>query len=92
MEIRIPKKTLADALTMLERIIPNRHSNPILTYLPLRSDERGLVLQGTNGEVDLEISLPAEIQGEGQTLVPAHTFSQIVRSLPGELVEHGFDQ
>lgn len=87
MEIRIPKKTLADALTMLERIIPGRHSNPILTYLPLRSDERGLVLQGTNGEVDLEISLPAEIQGEGQTLVPAHTFSQIVRSLPGELVE-----
>lgn len=87
MEIRIPKKTLADGLGMIERIIPTRHSNTILTYLPIRADERGLVLQATNGEVDLEVRLPAEINGEGHTLVPAQTFGQIVRSLPGELVE-----
>ncbi|MCS7068572.1 MAG: DNA polymerase III subunit beta [Meiothermus sp.] len=87
MEVRIPKRTLAEGLSILERIIPARSSNPILTYLPIELSEQGLVLRGTNGEVDLEVKLPAETQGSGQVLVPAQTFAQIVRSAPGELVE-----
>ena len=87
MEVRIPKRTLAEGLSILERIIPSRSSNPILTYLPIELSEQGLILKGTNGEVDIEVRLPAEIQGQGQVLVPAQTFVQIVRSAPGELVE-----
>jgi DNA polymerase-3 subunit beta len=87
MEVRIPKRTLAEGLGILERIIPSRSSNAILTYLPLELTERGLVLRGTNGEVDIEVKLPAEAQGTGKVLVPAQTFIQIVRGLPGELVE-----
>jgi DNA polymerase-3 subunit beta len=86
-EVRIPKRTLAEGLSILERIIPSRSSNPILTYLPIELSDTGLILRGTNGEVDIEVRLPAEIQGSGQVLVPAQTFSQIVRSAPGELVE-----
>ncbi|GIW25732.1 DNA polymerase III subunit beta [Meiothermus sp.] len=91
MEVRIPKRTLAEGLSLLERVIPSRSSNPILTYLPIELSEHGLILRGTNGEVDLEVKLPAEIQGSGQVLVPAQTFSQIVRSAPGELVELIFE-
>lgn len=87
MEVRIPKRTLAEGLSILERIIPSRSSNPILTYLPLELSDKGLILRGTNGEVDIEVRLPAEIVGVGQVLVPAQTFSQIVRSVPGELIE-----
>lgn len=87
MEVRIPKRTLAEGLGILERVIPNRSSNPILTYLPIELNGKGLVLKGTNGEIDLEVRLPAEAQGEGYVLVPAQPFFQIVRSLPGELVE-----
>jgi DNA polymerase-3 subunit beta len=90
-EVRIPKRTLAEGLSLLERVIPSRSSNPILTYLPIELSEHGLILRGTNGEVDLEVKLPAEIQGSGQVLVPAQTFSQIVRSAPGELVELIFE-
>lgn len=92
MEVRIPKRTLAEGLSILERIIPSRSSNPILTYLPIELSDTGLTLRGTNGEVDIEVQLPAEIQGSGQVLVPAQTFSQIVRSAPGELVELIFGQ
>jgi DNA polymerase-3 subunit beta len=91
-EVRIPKRTLAEGLSILERIIPSRSSNPILTYLPIELSDQGLILRGTNGEVDIEVKLPAEIQGSGQVLVPAQTFSQIVRSAPGELVELIFGQ
>ncbi|WP_299432226.1 DNA polymerase III subunit beta [uncultured Meiothermus sp.] len=92
MEVRIPKRALAEGLSILERIIPSRSSNPILTYLPIELSDQGLILRGTNGEVDIEVKLPAEIQGSGQVLVPAQTFSQIVRSAPGELVELIFGQ
>lgn len=87
MEVRIPKRTLAEGLSILERIIPSRSSNPILTQLPIELSNTGLTLRGTNGEVDIEVRLPAETQGSGQVLVPAQTFVQIVRSAPGELVE-----
>ncbi|RDI95245.1 DNA polymerase III subunit beta [Meiothermus sp. QL-1] len=87
MEIRIPKRTLTEGLSILERIIPSRSTNPILTYLPIEASERGLTLQGTNGEVDLEVRLAAEVQGAGRVLVPASTFAQVVRGAPGELIE-----
>lgn len=92
MKVRIPKRTLAEGLGILERIIPSRSSNPILTYLPLELSDRGLILKGTNGEVDIEVRLAAEIQGVGEVLVPAQTFSQIVRGVPGELVELVFGE
>lgn len=87
MEARIPKKTLADGLSILERIIPSRSSNPILTYLPIALEQGSLVLRGTNGEVDIEVRLSAETSGEGYCLIPAQPFFQIVRSTPGELIE-----
>jgi DNA polymerase-3 subunit beta len=87
MEARIPKKTLADGLSILERIIPSRSSNPILTYLPIALEQGSLVLRGTNGELDIEVRLSAETSGEGQSLIPAQPFFQIVRSTPGELIE-----
>ncbi len=90
MNVRIPKKTLVDGLALLEHIIPTRSSNPILTYLPLELGKKGLLLRGTNGEVDLEASLPAEITGELLALVPAQLFFQIVRNAPGELIEMSF--
>lgn len=91
MEVRIPKRTLAEGLSILERVIPSRSPNPILTYLPIELADQGLILRGTNGEVDIEIKLPAEIQGTNQVLVPAQTFAQIVRSAPGETVELIFE-
>ncbi|MCS7057303.1 MAG: DNA polymerase III subunit beta [Meiothermus sp.] len=92
MKVHIPKRTLAEGLSVLERIIPSRSSNPVLTYLPIELSEGALVLRGTNGEVDLEVKLPAETEGLGQVLVPAQTFFQIVRSAPGDLVELVFGE
>ncbi|AEB10767.1 DNA polymerase III subunit beta [Marinithermus hydrothermalis] len=91
MRVRIPKRTLAEAIGILERIIPNRSSNPVITQLFLQGHSSGLTLRGTNGEVDLELTVTAETEGADAFLVPAHLFGQIVRGLPGELVELSAD-
>ncbi len=91
MQVRLPKRTFADALTVLERIIPTRASNPVLTHLRLEAGDAGLRLQGSNGEIDLELAVPAEVEGEAVRLVPGQLLGQVVRNLPGELVELGLE-
>ena len=89
MNITVPKKLLSDQLSLLERIVPSRSANPLYTYLGLYAEEGALILFGTNGEVDLEVRLPAEAQSLPRVLVPAQPFFQLVRSLPGDLVALG---
>ncbi|WP_457631599.1 DNA polymerase III subunit beta [Oceanithermus sp.] len=87
MEIRLPKRSFSEALSVLERVIPTRSSNAVLTQLWLEARPEGLLLRGSNGEIDLEITVPAEVSGEGARLVPGQLLGQVVRGLPGELVE-----
>ncbi|MGQ9735768.1 MAG: DNA polymerase III subunit beta [Thermaceae bacterium] len=86
MEIKLTKRALAEALTLLERVIPAKSSNPLFTYLSLATQPgEGLVLTGTGGEVDLRVFLPISPPEpeEVHILVPALPFVQVVRSLPG---------
>lgn len=85
--IQVTKKALSEALNLLERIVQSRSSNPILSYLKLSATERGLLLSGTNLELDLEAFVTAQVSQDFATVVPAHLFAQIVRNLSNELVE-----
>ncbi|GAB5602852.1 DNA polymerase III subunit beta [Thermus sp. FJN-A] len=87
MDVSFPKNLLAEQIALLERVIPSRSSNPLFTYLGLALSPNTLVLFGSNGEADLEVRLPADTRGEGRYLVPAQPFFQLIRSLPGDLVE-----
>ena len=87
MRAGVPKKTLADAAGVLERIAPSKPSQPVLAHVYLEAVPGGLVMRATNGEVDLELLVPAEVEGSGAALVPAALFGQLVRSLPGEYAE-----
>lgn len=86
MKANVTKKTLSDGLSLLERIIPNRNSNPLLTSMKIEAEESGLTLSGTNLEIDLSCFVAAEIQNPQSFVIPAHLFSQIVKNLSGELV------
>lgn len=87
MQVQVTKKTLSEGLSLLERVIPNRSSNPLLTALKIEASDRGLLLSGTNLEIDLSCMVPAEVQQPASLVVPAHLLAQIVRTLGGELVE-----
>ena len=91
MDVRLPKRSFSEALTILERVIPTRSSNPVLTQLWIEARPTGLLLRGSNGEIDLELLVPAEVSGENARLVPGQLIGQVVRNLPGELVEMALD-
>ena len=87
MRAQVSKKTLSEGLGMLERVIPSRSSNPLLTAIKVDATDLGLTLTGTNLEIDLSCFVPAEVSEPASFVVPAHLFAQIVRNLGGELVE-----
>ncbi|MEJ2358229.1 MAG: DNA polymerase III subunit beta [Deinococcales bacterium] len=92
MKVHVPKKTLADTLAHVERIIPSRSSNPGLSLLRIDTRDDGIELSGSNMDVDIRAKFAADAQGEGSYAVPAHVFSQVVRALPDDLVELEFGE
>ncbi|MDZ7706117.1 MAG: DNA polymerase III subunit beta [Trueperaceae bacterium] len=87
MRVHLPKKHLAETLAQVERIIPHRSSNPGLSLLNLELKDDTLIFRGSNLDLDIEATLKADVEGEGQLAIPAQVFGQVVRALPGELVE-----
>jgi DNA polymerase III subunit beta len=92
LRVQLPRKQLSDALSNLERVIPNRSSNAALTFLKVSTTDQGLSLSGTNLEIDLEIFVPAQIVDGLTFVVPAHLFAQVTKALPGELAELHLEQ
>ena len=84
MRVLVSKKSLADALARVERIVPSRSSNPGLSLLRIDVQDDALVLSGSNMDVDIRARLTADARGSGSFAVTAHVFGQIVRALPGE--------
>src|SRR5690606_2642613 len=85
--VNVPKKTLADVLSNVERIIPARSSNPGLSLLRIDLEDGGLVLSGSSLDIDVRAKVPADVSGEGSYAVVAHVFGMVVRSLPSDDVE-----
>ena len=83
MRVLVPKKSLADTLGRVERIIPNRSSNPGLSLLRIDVRDGALELSGSNMDVDIRAKVNADAQGNGSYAVTAHVFGQVVRALPG---------
>lgn len=90
MHVIVPKKGLAEGLTHIERIIPTRSSNPGLSLVRIELGESGLICSGSNLDIDIEATIPAEVIGTGEIAIPAQVFGQIVRALPGDQVSLQF--
>lgn len=87
MKVQVPKTSLADALQHVERIIPTRSSNPGLNLLRIDLLGDALRFSGTNLDLDVETTVPADVRGDGSLALPAQVFGQVVRALPGDVVD-----
>lgn len=90
MQVTVSKKSLSESLTSIERIIPTRSSNPGLSLIRIELDQTGLICSGSNLDIDIEATIPAEVTEQGEVALPAQVFGQVVRALPGEQVSLQF--
>ncbi|QCV96461.1 DNA polymerase III subunit beta [Acidipropionibacterium acidipropionici] len=87
MKIRLERDVMADAVAWVARTLPNRPAVPILAGLLVRAEGSSVVLSGSDNETTGQITLPAQVDEEGESLVSGKLLADIARSLPAKPVE-----
>jgi DNA polymerase-3 subunit beta len=86
MKVTVLQENLARGLGTVSKAVSPRSTLPVLANILIASDEGRLRLSATNLEMGITCWVPARIDEEGSTTVPARTFSDLVGTLPGDQV------
>ena len=86
MKVTVLQENLARGLSTVSKAVSPRSTLPVLANILIASDEGRLRLSATNLEMGITCWIPARIDEEGSTTVPARTFSDLVGTLPGDQV------
>ena len=82
MKVTVLAESLQKKLTLANHAISSRNQLPILSHVLLETRDGKLIISSTDLEIGIETSLPAQIEEEGATTVPAKLFLELVNSLP----------
>jgi DNA polymerase-3 subunit beta len=86
MKVTVLQENLARGLSVVSKAVSPRSTLPVLANVLIASDEGRLRLSATNLEMGITCWIPARIDEEGSTTVPARTFSDLVGTLPSDQV------
>ncbi len=89
MKATIERATLLKSLSHVQSVVERRNTIPILSNVLIEArDDNSIRLMATDLDLQVDESVPANIDQPGATTVPAHTLFEIVRKLPeGSQVE-----
>ncbi len=89
MKVSLPQDQLSRALSVVGRGVASsaRSTLPATSTILLATDENRLRLSATDLEIGINLWLPATIEEEGATTVPARLFTELVNSLPNARVD-----
>jgi len=81
MDVKIGREQLLPVLSRVVAVVERRQTLPILGNLLLRAQDGGLVIVGTDMEIEIRSRCAADLIEEGEGTVPARKLGDIVRSL-----------
>lgn len=82
MKIQISRDDLLKGIQTVHSVIPLRSTLPILSHILLETQKDSIRLVGTDLELGIACSVPAQIVEEGAITIPAKRFSDLVKELP----------
>jgi len=91
MKVTVLQENLARGLGIVSKAVSPRSTLPVLANVLIASDEGRLRLSATNLEMGITCWIPARIEEEGSTTVPARTFVDLVSTLPSDQVNLKLD-
>lgn len=89
MKVSLPQDQLSRGLAIVGRGVASaaRSTLPITSNILLATDEGRLRLSATDLEIAINLWLPAMVEEEGATTVPARLFTEHINSLPNDRVD-----
>lgn len=86
MKFKIDQENLVYGLNIVTKAISNKNTIEVLNGIELIAGEQVVSMRGTDLEIELSCTVPAEVEGQGQIVVPAKKFLELARILPkGEI-------
>ncbi len=84
MKFRTSRETLLRPLRVVTGVVERRQTLPVLSNLLVEASEGGLMLRGTDLEVEVvaELKEGVDIADPGAATIPAHKLAEIWQSLP----------
>jgi DNA polymerase-3 subunit beta len=82
-KLSVMQENLARGLSVVSRAVSTRSTLPVLANVLLRTEDGGLRLTTTNLEIGLVYWVPAKVDADGATTVPARLLTDLVTALPG---------
>jgi DNA polymerase-3 subunit beta len=86
MKVQILTSNLQGKLSFLNHAISAKNQLPILLNILIETQEDSVKLSSTDLEIGMEVTIPATIEEEGATTVPAKIFIELISSLSDETV------
>lgn len=95
LKFSIVRESLVENVNHVMKAITSRTTIPILTGIKITASPDGITLTGSDSDVSIKAFIPAEENGNviaqidrpGSVVLQARFFSDIVKKLPGEMVE-----
>ena len=87
MKLSCDKDLLGGALTNVSRVIAARSSIPALEGVQLKAYGQSLTLTGYDAESGITTTIEATVEQEGEVVLPARLFGDMIRKLSCERVE-----
>ncbi|MGN0710222.1 MAG: DNA polymerase III subunit beta [Anaerovoracaceae bacterium] len=84
MKFTCNQQVLAKAINTVSKAVTNRTTIPILKGILLKAENNQLVLTSSDLDLSIEKKIDAYVSEEGETVVMAKLFGEIIRKLPNE--------
>lgn len=82
MKFTISREVLLQPLSQVVGVVERRQTLPVLANFMLSAREGQLTVTGTDMEVELISTVPADVSQEGEITVPARKLVDIIKALP----------
>lgn len=92
MNFTVERDVMFSAMSRISRVVEKKNTIPILANVVLSAHDGKLTMRATDLDLQLTESISAKIATKGETTVPAHMLSDILRKLPNGsevMIEHG---
>lgn len=83
---------LADAVLKVSKGTSTKTTNPILEGIKIVAEEDYITLSATDLEMSIEKTIKANVQIEGETVIPGRFFSEYIKKLNNEQIELELDE
>lgn len=86
MKFTITRDKLQEGLVAVAASVPSKTTLPVLANLLVEASKDGLRLSGTDLDIAVSTTIPASVDQEGATTLPARKLVEIVKELPNAAI------